>query len=341
MDTLTSFPTSPAGGGPAPQGPEGLPPGPLTTAELAAAVPEPRDRGRYVRIWHGIYRRDDQVDDLRLRSEALARNWPEGVLRGRSAALLWGDDSAPADAPPEIWLPATRRSREGRVYRYGALPPASVTELGGIRVTTPLRTCRDLACDLKLEDAVVAVERVCAAIPGLAGLLAAAAGHPSGRGARRFADVVAAVEPRSVSAETTRARLRLAAVGFVGFSEGQRVRIAGRAVPLPLADPALRCAVVFPSASTSPADGPGAERYRAALRRAGWTVIVVRGPAAPVSVTRPAGAVLPPPPGRVCDPGVGGVLPALRSLWPEALLLPPLPGEPVADPLGMWAGRSA
>ena len=160
-------------------------------------------------------------------------------------------------------------------------------------------------------------------------------------GARRFADVVAAVEPRSVSAETTRARLRLAAVGFVGFSEGQRVRIAGRAVPLPLADPALRCAVVFPSASTSPADGPGAERYRAALRRAGWTVIVVRGPAAPGSVTRPAGAVLPPPPGRVCDPGVGGVLPALRSLWPEALLLPPLPGEPVADPLGMWAGRSA
>ncbi|MET3860926.1 hypothetical protein ABIE38_001851 [Dietzia sp. 2505] len=317
----------------APPDPAGLPPGPLTTAELVAAVPDPRDRGRYVRIWHGHYRRDDQVDDLRLRSVALARSWPEGVLRGRSAALLWGDDSAPADSLPEIWLPATRRTREGRVYRYGAMPPASVTQLDGIRVTTPLRTCRDLACDLDLEGAVVAVERLCAAIPGLAGLLAAAAEHPSGRGARRFAEVVAAVEPRSVSAETTRARLRLAAAGFGGFSEGHRIRIAGRAVSLPLADPALRCAVVFP-------DGLGVERYRSALRRAGWTVIVVRGPGAPGRAPRPAGAVLPQQ-GKGCDPGVDGVLPALRSLWPGALLLPPLPGEPVADPLGMWAGRSA
>ncbi|GAA1054154.1 hypothetical protein GCM10009570_27430 [Dietzia natronolimnaea] len=263
-------------------------------------MPDPRDRGRYVRIWHGHYRRDDQVDDLRLRSVALARSWPEGVLRGRSAALLWGDDSAPADAPPEIWLPATRRSRAGRVYRYGAMPPAAVTELGGIRVTTPLRTCRDLAGDLDPEDAVVAVERLCAANPGLAGVLAAAAGHPSGRGARRFAEVVAAVEPRSVSAETTRARLRLAAAGFGGFREGVRIRIAGRAVPLPLADPALRCAVAFPGRSLTPSIGPatrgsspagalGAERYRAALRRAGWTVIDVRGPAAPGRATHPAG----------------------------------------------------
>ncbi|MFN3340407.1 MAG: hypothetical protein ACK40Z_11975 [Dietzia sp.] len=144
---------------PTPKDPGGLPPGPLTTAELAAAVADPRDRGRYVRIWHGVYRRDDQVDDLRLRSEALARTWSEGVLRGRSAALLWGDDSAPVDALPEIWLPSTRRSRGGRVYRYGAMPPAAVTERDGLRVTTPLRTCRDLACDLDLVDAVVAVER--------------------------------------------------------------------------------------------------------------------------------------------------------------------------------------
>lgn len=318
-----------------PENPGGLPPGPLTTAELAAAVPDPRDRGRYVRIWHGVYRRDDQVDDLRLRSEALARTWPEGVLRGRSAALLWGDDSVPADALPEIWLPSTRRAREGRVYRYGAMPPAAVTELGGLRVTTPLRTCRDLACDLDLEDAVVAVERLCAAIPGLAGRLGAAVEHPSGRGARRFADVVAAVEPRSGSAESTRARLRLAEAGFGGFSEGNHIRIAGREVGLPLADPAARCVVVFPGGSTGPLDGVAAERYRAAIRRAGWSVIVVRGPAAPGGARRPAvgGAR---PRRQSCGPGAGGVLLALRSLWPGAQLMPPLVGEPAADPLGMW-----
>ncbi|MEH6822164.1 MAG: hypothetical protein V7706_19735 [Dietzia psychralcaliphila] len=324
--------------GPTPDNPGGLPAGPLTTAELAAAVADPRDRGRYVRIWHGFYRRDDQVDDLRLRSVALARAWPEGVLRGRSAALLWGDDSTPADAPPEIWLPSTRRSRQGRVYRYGAMPPAAVTELGGLRVTTPLRTCRDLACDLDLEDAVVAVERLCAAVPGLAGRLGAAAEHPAGRGARRFAEVVAAVEPGSASAESTRARLRLATAGFGGFSEGNRIRIAGRCVSLPLADPAARCVVMFPGGSTGPLDGVGSEHYRAALRRAGWTVIVVRGPSTSGSTPRPAGDGAQPR-GQACDPGAGGVLLALRSLWPGARLFPPLVGESVADPLGMWAGR--
>src|SRR5699024_3643126 len=79
----------------------GLPPGPVTSAELAAAVPDARDRRRYRRIWHGMYRREDQVDDLALRTAALACAWPDGVLRGRSAALLWGYDTAPADAPPE------------------------------------------------------------------------------------------------------------------------------------------------------------------------------------------------------------------------------------------------
>ncbi|AVZ40990.1 hypothetical protein CT688_01525 [Dietzia sp. JS16-p6b] len=322
-----------------------LPPGPLTTAELAAAVPDPRERERYVRIWHGVYRRDDQVDDLRLRSEALARIWPEGVLRGRSAALLWGDDSAPPGAPPEIWLPATRRSREGRVYRYGAMPSAAVTEVGGLRVTTPLRTCRDLACDLGPEDAVVAVERMCAAIPGLAGRLAAATAHPSGRGARRFANVAAAIDRRSVSAESSRARLRLAAAGFDGFRADHRIRIDGRELALPLADPALRCAVVVPGASpvaspgrssgagTSPAAGAGAERHLVALCRAGWTILVVRGPSAPANACRPQVGTVP--------SDAGGVLPALRSWWPGTTLLPPLLGEPVADPLGIWAVRSA
>ncbi|EYT62180.1 hypothetical protein H483_0111220 [Dietzia sp. UCD-THP] len=342
MDTT---PNSPAGRGHAPPGPEELPPGPLTTAELAAALTDPRDRGRYVRIWHGVYRREDQADDLRLRSVALARIWPEGVLRGRSAALLWGDDSAPVGAPPEIWLPSTRKSRGGRVYRYGRMPPASVTELGGLRVTTPLRTCRDLACDLDREDAVVAVERLCAVIPGLAGRLAAATAHPSGRGARRFADVVAAVEPRSQSAESSRARLRLAAAGFAGFHEGACIRIDGRPVVLPLADPALRCTVVCPDALSAPRPNPprgaspvngvgvGVERCRSTLRRAGWTVLVVRGPSVPANACRPHVGTVP--------PDAGGVLHALRSWWPGTTLLPPLLGEPVSDPLGMWAVRSA
>ncbi|HMT49242.1 hypothetical protein [uncultured Dietzia sp.] len=306
------------------------PPGPLTAAELAVAVPDPRARRTYRRIWHGVYRRQDQVDDLRLRSLALAKTWPEGVLRGRSAALLWGDDSVAADALPEIWLPSTRRSPQGRVYRYGALPAAAVTDLGGLRVTTPLRTCRDLAADLDFEDAVVAVERLCAAVPELAGQLASAVVHPAGRGGRMFGEVVRAADPLSRSSDSTRARLALAAAGCGDFGHGHTVRLAHRTLELPLADPVARC-VVSTAGGTAPACGAIPEWYRAQLLAAGWTVIVVRGPAAPV------------PRGTPVPPGVGDVghraAAVLWTRWPSSEIRVPPRDAPAADPHGMWAGR--
>ena len=65
-----------------------LPPGPLTTAEIAVAVPDPADRARYRRIWHGMYRREDQRDDLSMRSVALARDLclsSNAAARGKQA----------------------------------------------------------------------------------------------------------------------------------------------------------------------------------------------------------------------------------------------------------------
>lgn len=335
MDTPSSTPTAPA----PPADVLALPPGPLTTAELAAAVPDARDRDRYERIWHGMYRRDDQPDDLRLRSIALARTWPDGVLRGRSAALLWGDDSVPADAPPEIWLPSTRRSRPGRIYRYGALPPSAVTEIDGLRVTTPLRTCRDLAGDLGFEDAVVAVERLCAMVPELPGQLAGALEHPSGRGSRDFAAVARAADPRSGSAVCTRVRLELRAAGLDGFRHGHAVRLGHFTVELPLADPDARCVVFTAGGGATPANpGRGAERYREQLLHAGWTVIVVPGDAAPDNPAPLAG-----------HPGAGGhdsgdrgagrrAAAVLRARWPSSEVRFPPAGDPAADPLGMWSG---
>lgn len=329
-----------------PRDPAGLPPGPLTTAELTAAVPDPRDRARYQRIWLGLYRREDQVDDLRLRSAALARTWPEGVLRGRSASLLWGDDSVPDDALPEIWLPSTRRSREGRVYRYGVMPRAAVTRLDGLRLTTPLRTCRDLALDLGLEDAVVAVERLCAAVPGLTEQLTAAAAHPSGRGAWRFATVVGEVDPCCCSALLSRARLALSAAGFGGFGCGHEVRFGRRTVALPLADPVARYVVVTSSGPARAEERARIEGGRMLLRRSGWAVFLVRGKA----TNEVAGAVTGPaaPPQNATahtdGHGVGGgeeVLAVLRSRWPGTEMLAPLPGNPAADPHGIWAGRRA
>ncbi len=300
----------------------GLPPGPVTSAELAAAVPDARDRRRYRRIWHGMYRREDQVDDLALRTAALACAWPDGVLRGRSAALLWGDDTAPADAPPEIWLPATRRSTPGRVYRYGKLPREATTEVDGLRVTTPLRTCRDLAADLAVEDAVVAVERMCAVRPELVTLLGSAAEHPAGRGAaRRFAEMVALVDPCSGSADESRARVLLATAGVGRFSRGHEVRLRSRQLTLPLADPAARCAVFVRTDGSPHAERPWDERAADELRLAGWALVVVKGAALPTRATAPPG---------------DGVASVLRSRWPATAVLEPVDAVSAADPHGMW-----
>lgn len=300
-----------------------LPPGPLTSAELADAVPDAGDRQRYRRIWHGVYRREDQADDLWLRSLTLARTWPEGVLRGRSAALLWGEDSAPVDAPPEIWLPATRRSRPGRVYRYGILPREAVTEVDGVRATTPLRTCRDLAVDLSVEDAVVAAERMCARDPDLAGLLRTAVEHPSGRSARRFAEVVALVDPRTASVDESRARVLLATAGFDRFVRGHEVRLGGRSLTLPLADPAARCAVLIRTDDHPHEARPWDERASDDLRLAGWTlVVVVEGAAVSTGST---------------GMPEGGVVSVLRSRWPATEVLVPVDAAPADDPHGMWS----
>lgn len=344
MDPTVSSPTA------APSDADGAPPGPLTSAELAAAVPDSRDRRRYVRIWHGMYRREDQADDLLLRSRALARIWPEGVLRGRSAALLWGDDSAPADALPEIWLPRTRRSTEGRIYRYGSMPPVAVTEVDGLRVTTPLRTCRDLAADLEFEDAVVAVERLCAAVPELPALLAAVPQHPSGRGGRGFAAVAGAVDMRSGSVASTRARVALAAAGCGDFRPGHTIRLGERTLELPLADLAARCVVFTPGGPATPSGWADPVRSRTRLRRAGWTVIVLRGDAE-VAGSSAAAAVRAELEGSVAGVRtavkagsgvVGGdvssaAMAALRARWARAEMHPPLEQRPADDPHGMWS----
>lgn len=322
-----------------------LPPGPLTTVELEAAVPDPRDRSGYVRIWHGMYRRVDQSDGLLLRSRALAHAFPDGVLRGRSAALLWGDDSAPEDALPEIWLPATRKTRQGRVYRYGTLPGYSVTEIDGLRVTTPLRTCRDLAVDLEPEDAVVAVERLCAMVAELPAQLRAAVEHPSGRGGRRFARVVRACDLRSSSIVSTRARLLLADAGCGEFRHGHRVVLGAGPVELPLADPGARC-VVFTTAAPARRDRATA-RQQSLLQRAGWTVIVVRerdsdATSSPTSISASASAGTSPDPGSCAAPEAGQAgIPRraaglLAARWPATELRLPADGGAPDDPHGLW-----
>lgn len=155
--------------------------------------------------------------DLSLRSRAAYR-WARdrGVLCGYSAAELLGASCAPLGAPAELAVPSGGlRSRDGVTVRRDRLHPGEITEVDGVRVTTPLRTAFDLGCRLSLIEAVVGVDalaRVHGFPPDL--LLNFAVRYPRARGVQGLPDVLALADPKSGSPPETRLRLLLVRSGL-------------------------------------------------------------------------------------------------------------------------------
>ncbi len=104
----------------------------------------------------------DGPPDLKLRSLAAYRYVEgEGVLSGYSAAEVLGASCGPRDAPAEVTVPhrGQRRPSGLRVHRT-SLHPGEITEVNGLKVTSPLRTAYDLARRGDLVEGVVAVDRL-------------------------------------------------------------------------------------------------------------------------------------------------------------------------------------
>lgn len=161
--------------------------------------------------WAGL-----QVDeDVPLR--ILLASLPEGsALSGFSAARVLGlDVSLPRRpevvVPPEIGVAARRQATVRRVI----LTPEDVTTCRDLPVTTPSRTCFDLAGRLSLVEAVVIVDMALHA-----GLLDPAAWHSyvmSHRGRKGVAGARATlehVEPRAESPMESRLRMLLIGAGL-------------------------------------------------------------------------------------------------------------------------------
>lgn len=131
---------------------------PFTAAMAAAAGISPTRlramvRGGEVRaILHGVYADAGLTDSVDLRAAAAALVLPpHAVVADRSAAWLLGvdvHDVVELDATPRLEVVSMddqERSRRHGVYGgQRDLAPEDVTTVGGIRVTTPLRT----ACDI-------------------------------------------------------------------------------------------------------------------------------------------------------------------------------------------------
>lgn len=158
-----------------------------------------------------------QPPDLALRSQAALRYVDgRGVLAGYSAAELLGASCAPADAPVELVVPHRgQRPSPGLRIRRERLRTEEVGEVGGLPVTTPLRTAFDLARRGELVDRVVAVDALSNThrfAPGQ--VLALAERYRGARGTGGLGEVVDLADARAGSPMETRLRLLIVLAGL-------------------------------------------------------------------------------------------------------------------------------
>jgi very-short-patch-repair endonuclease len=238
---------------------------------------------RFRRIFPDIYVPAHADDDLALLSRAAYLLVDgRGALGGHSAAELLGAGCTPPGAPAEIVSPHRVRRHQGLIARQDRIPPDELQELGGLVVTTPVRTAYDLGRRTPLVEAVVAVD----ALSHVHGfdpydVLVLARRHLGARGTAQLPEVVELADRRAESPMETRLRL---ALRFHGLPRPQPQHPVGPYV-LDLAYPAVRVAVEYNGRDHLDPDRALRDLEREAyLTAAGWIVlrfgayIVVRRP---------------------------------------------------------------
>jgi hypothetical protein len=254
----------------------------ITKARLDVALLE----GELIRVLRGVYLRATTELTLFVRAHAawlvLGRT---SVLIDRTAAWLWGVDCfryAELDGTPTLEScvlrghQATERDEVHGVTRD--LLPEDWVEVGGVRVTTPLRTAADLGCGLWAPHALGAMDALMRAHgftrQDLQRLLRR---YRRRRGVVQLRKLVALVDPRAESQPESWTRWFIVEDGLPCPEPQVWVVIEGERVRLDLAYRRARVAVEYDGEEfhTSPEDSEHDEERRAALRRAGWIVIVV------------------------------------------------------------------
>ena len=119
-----------------------------------------------VRVLRGVYARADVALEVvdRARAAGLVAS-PHAVVCDRTAAWIWGIDCfayRELDVTPRLetcTLRGTRATRRPEIRgRSRDLKPSDWVEVGGVRVTTPLRTALDLACSLNRRNALAVLD---------------------------------------------------------------------------------------------------------------------------------------------------------------------------------------
>lgn len=257
----------------------------LTYRKVEMAVSD----GLLRRVTRGVYQRVDLPDthETRVAALALAIAADHVAVDRTAAALLgvdvvtWGEHAA----PPPVEVCALRGSNPTHLPeargRSRDLPPEDITEIDGIKVTTPLRTAMDLGCNLRRREALAAM--ICLArVYGLAveQLQRALPRFKGRRGVRQLRGLVPLVDPRIESAREAWTWLEIWLAGLP-LPEPQ-FWILIDAIPtyrLDFAWEHLRVCIEYDgweAHERTPEQKEYDELRRQWLRDNGWTVIVIR-----------------------------------------------------------------
>jgi very-short-patch-repair endonuclease len=239
------------------------------------------------RAWHRMFR--NVYADARIPSvgtyyqRCLAAAWyvapKQAAIAGRSAAWLLGVTLAHEKDPIEVVTSWDARFGPvgGLKIHVADLPEDDVGLVDGVRRTTALRTCWDLAQWLSLPDAVAYLDVMIARRLVTAAALTGYARQRAGRrGWRKLQRVVSLVDPAAESPQESRLRVRLVLAGLpkpvsqhVIEKDGQ---FMGR---VDLAWPDLRVAIEYDG--TWHADPEQLDLDRARLNRLvttdGWIIL--------------------------------------------------------------------
>ena len=201
-----------------------------------------------------------------------------GIIAGYSAAELHGAACAHPDAPAEVLLvpPHQRRSRPGLRVHRDELGPDDVMEIGGLRLTTPLRTAYDLGrWAPNLPEAVVGVDALVRyAAVRLDDLREYASRRGGARAVRQLGAALQLARDGADSPMETRVRLALVGHGLPEPVLQHPVAVGGRTLWLDLAYPAVLLAIEYDGAEHRTAERARRDLVREAQPvRAGWTVL--------------------------------------------------------------------
>ena len=210
----------------------------------------------------------------------LATRRHNAVASHQSAALLWGLELVEADTRAHVAVgrDCSPVGRAGVVIHRTGPGLREVTERGGVRLTTPVRTVVDLARALPLGEAVaVADSALRHRLVTMQQLQAASVALVGGPGRKRVAQAFALVDPLSGSVLESVCRVLFRQAGLAAPVTQLRVHSGGWSGRVGFAWPDLRLIVeVDGFAFHSSRQAFRRDRHRDnALQRAGWRVLRV------------------------------------------------------------------